>query len=70
LWGYLDDKPPADLVKFRQRVFAGVSNPHHWIELQRLVDGVPAETLRQPHTAIFATAWQDLIDVGSYDADH
>ena len=70
LWGYLDENPPAELVQLRQRVFAGVGNVHHWIELRRLVDGVPDETLRRPHSAIAASAWQDLIDVGSYDVDH
>jgi len=70
LWGYLDEEPPAELVRLRKRVFAGVGNPHHWIELSRLVDGVPDETLQRPHAAITASAWQDLIDVGSYDVGH
>jgi hypothetical protein len=70
LWGFLDDDPPEELVQLRRRVFAGVSNPHHWMELQRLVDGVPDDTLRRPHTAITASAWQDLIDVDSYAVEH
>jgi len=70
IWGFLDDNAPAELATLRQRVFAGVANPHHWLELRRLVDGVPEATLRLPHTEVTAGAWRSLIDVDSYDHDH
>ena len=70
LWGFLDADVPAELVTFRQPIFAGVSNAHHWLELRRLVDGVPEATLRLPHTEVTAGAWRSLIDVDSYDVGH
>ena len=46
VWGYFDEKPPAELVKLRTRLFEEVSNPHHYRELREVADAVPAETLR------------------------
>jgi len=43
LWGYLD-KPPADLVAFRQPLFAGAS--HHYWDQRSIADLVPEATLR------------------------
>jgi hypothetical protein len=65
LWGFLDPKPPADLVELRKKAFAGVRQPHHWLELRRLVDAVPEATLRRPLTEISPAAWQELIDVSA-----
>jgi hypothetical protein len=46
IWGFLGDAPP-DLIAFRQPLFAGVSNPHHYPELRRIADLVPDEVLRR-----------------------
>lgn len=43
LWGYLDT-PPADLVAFRQPLFAGAS--HRYWDQRDIVDLVPESTLR------------------------
>jgi hypothetical protein len=67
IWGLLDAEPPKELVELRKRVFAGVANPNHWLELRRLVDGVPESTLRRSHTELSTGAWRDLLDVASYD---
>ena len=67
LWGFLDDKPPADLVETRRKLFEGVAHAaHHYVELRELVDAVPDSTLRltldqaaEGHRA----HWQGLLDL-------
>lgn len=46
LFGFLDDDPPAELVALRMKLFAEVSNPHHYRELRAVADAVPEATLR------------------------
>jgi hypothetical protein len=46
VWGFLREAPD-ELVDTRRKLFAEVSNPHHYPEQRRLVDMVPESTLRQ-----------------------
>jgi hypothetical protein len=46
VWGFLDDEPAKELVELRKGLFEEVWHPHHYGELRRLVDLVPASTLR------------------------
>jgi hypothetical protein len=68
LFGYLDERAPGGLIELRRHAVAGVRHAHHWLHLQRLVDAVPDSTLRLPHTAISAGAWEELIDVAALRA--
>lgn len=45
VWGFLGDAP-EELVDARRRLFEEVWHPHHYTELGRIVDLVPAATLR------------------------
>ena len=46
IWGFLDDKPPPDLVETRKKLFAEVALPGHHAERERIVAMVPLSTLR------------------------
>lgn len=65
LFGFLD-QAPDDLVAFRRPLFAEVASHHHWAERRHIVDLVPADLLRRPHTAVGADDWKRLI--GADDA--
>ncbi|MGH9004219.1 MAG: hypothetical protein ACRDYV_13930, partial [Acidimicrobiia bacterium] len=41
VWGFLGDASP-EVIAFRQPLFAEVAHPHHYAELRRVVDMVPA----------------------------
>lgn len=58
VFGFLDPSPPAELVALRERVFDQVRSNHHYTERRAIADMVPAEALRQPHSAVLA-AYQD-----------
>lgn len=45
VWGFLDEVDP-ELAAIRREVFAGVANPHHYMERRAIADGVPEEVLR------------------------
>ena len=61
LFGYLGDAP-EDLAETRRRIFAGAA--HHYEEQRRIVDQVPAETLRLAPAEVRARLgdWQDLFE--------
>ena len=66
VWGYLDDRPPADLVALRAKMFEEVSNPHHYRELRAVADAVPDETLRLTPAEVQALAkkeWRSLLEL-------
>ena len=46
IFGFLDPSPDRELVSLRHRLFEEVSHFHHYMELRRLVDMVPASVLR------------------------
>ena len=66
IWGFLA-AAPTDLVDLRRHLFEEVWHPHHYGELRRIVDLVPAAALRQTpaevtaaHRADFRTLLGDL----------
>jgi len=52
VWGFLDASPPPELVALRKEKFEEVAHPHHYLERRALVDAIPEETLRKPHTLV------------------
>lgn len=46
VFGYFDERAPAELVALRSKLFTEVSNPHHYRELRAVADAVPESTLR------------------------
>jgi hypothetical protein len=73
LWGFLDAKPPPDLVTLRKRAFGEVAVPVHYAERLRLVAAVPETTLRKTPAAVAAeykSNWRTLIDVAVFDDGH
>jgi hypothetical protein len=66
VWGYLNDRPPAELVAIRRKMFEECANPHHYAELRAIADAVPEETLRKSHTEVLEAherAWRSLLDL-------
>lgn len=67
VWGFLNDRPPGELVALRRTMFEECANPHHYAELRAVADAVPAAALRQSHTAVTAAHakdWRGLLSVG------
>jgi len=66
-WGYFDPDPPAELVELRRARFEGVAHAaHSYGELRAIVDGFPAETLRQTIDqvrAAYPASWRSLLGV-------
>ena len=66
LFGFLDGAPDPELVELRKRLFEEVSHFHHYMELRRLVDIVPASVLRQAPAQVsqaYAAGWRDQLDL-------
>ncbi len=64
IFGFLDAAPPAALVAARLPLFAGLGHGHHYTEARRLVDMVPAATLRMTPAqvaAAYPAQWQELV---------
>ena len=55
LFGFLDEKPPSELVALRRPLFEEAANPHHYRERRRIADMVPDETLHLSPSAIAAS---------------
>lgn len=71
LWGFLDPEAHDDLVDLRREAFAGVHNPHHYLEARRLTDAVSEEALRKSPELVerqYERAWQVQIDIESLRA--
>ena len=65
VWGYLDDAPDNELVELRRELFAGVENPHHYLEARRIADAVPGELLRKTPQLVqrqYERNWRVLIE--------
>ena len=64
IWGFLDERAPADLLAERLRRFEGLDNlAHHYEQARALVDQVPDTTLRmspQQVTAAGTQRWREL----------
>ncbi len=64
VWGFLDEAPPKELVDLRKDLFEEVSHPHQYGALRRLVDLVPAATLRlvpEYLAEVHRTDWRGLL---------
>ncbi|MDQ3738680.1 MAG: hypothetical protein M3337_05870 [Actinomycetota bacterium] len=65
VWGFLDDQPPAELVRLRRRLFEGVAKTgHRYTESRAIVDLVPEQTLRQRHEHVvsaYPSQWRQLL---------
>ena len=56
IWGFFDERPPADLVECRRELFAGVGKvSHHYAEGRAIADMVPESTLRASVDVVAAT---------------
>jgi len=64
IFGFLSEADP-ELVAVRHKLFEEVAHPHHYTERRQIVDAVPTEFLRQPHTAIIEQAadWQSILQL-------
>lgn len=65
VWGFLGDAPP-DMIDYRQKLFAEISNSHHYAELRRVVDMVPERVLRLTPDEIadvHRRDWRSLITI-------
>ena len=70
VWGFLAPAPDG-LVALRRSLFEGVAHEHHYAERLQIGDFVPADVLRQPHTAVMAAAaadWRSVLDVAAAEA--
>jgi hypothetical protein len=66
VWGFLDEKAPADLIETRKKLFAGVALPGHHAERSRLAALVPLSTLRLPIDEVRTlniVKWKSLLDL-------
>ena len=66
LFGYLDERPPADLVEFRRELFAEVHHAIHYFERRAIADLVPDEVLRQTPDEVATRAradWQEQLEL-------
>jgi hypothetical protein len=66
LWGFLDGGADPALVRLRQGLFEEVWHPHHYMELRRLVDMVPAAVLRQTPEQVaerHRADWREQLDL-------
>jgi hypothetical protein len=64
IWGFLDERPPADLLERRAELFEGVGNVlHHYAEGRAIADLVPEATLRLTPAAAadaYPARWREL----------
>lgn len=64
LFGFLDPSPDRELVELRHHLFEEVSHFHHYMELRRLVDMVPASVLRGTPAEVtdrYRSGWRDQL---------
>jgi hypothetical protein len=64
LFGFLDAGADPALVRLRRELFEEVNHFHHYMELRRLVDLVPAEVLRLSPDEVaqrYSTGWREVL---------
>lgn len=64
IWGFLDERPPADLLAERHHRFEGLAHAQHYTEARELADLVPESTLRmtpQQVDAAYPGRWRELV---------
>ena len=70
IFGFLDDKPPADLVDMRRKAFDELSLPLHYSEQRRLVASVSEDVLRRSPddvTDVYRRDWRSQIRFEALD---
>lgn len=68
LFGFLDQAADPELVHLRRELFEEVGHFHHYMELRRIVDMVPADVLRQTPAQVtqrHQSGWRDQLDLPS-----
>ncbi len=66
VFGFFDANPPAELVSWREELFAEVRSDHHYVERRELVDLVPDEVLRRSPEQVlgaYETDWRQSFDL-------
>ncbi len=66
LFGFLDAEADPALVRLRSELFEEVGHFHHYMELRRIADMVPAEVLRQTPDEVarrHAADWRDQLSL-------
>jgi hypothetical protein len=64
LFGFLDAGADPALVRLRRELLEEVNHFHHYMELRRLVDLVPAEVLRLSPDEVaqrYSSGWRDVL---------
>lgn len=52
VFGFFDERPPADLVEWRTRAFTEISNSHFYMRRRAVVDAVSEDVLRKDVAAV------------------
>ena len=66
VWGFLDAAADAELVTHRSRLFEGLAESHHYVDVRRLVETVPDTTLELSPSDLeeqYATDWSSLLEL-------
>ncbi len=64
LFGFLDPSADPQLVQLRRQLFEEVGHFHHYMDLRRIADIVPADVLRQPPAEVtrrYDAGWRDQL---------
>lgn len=65
LFGFLDEKAPAELVAMRRSLFEGVHHPVHYVESRAVVDAVRSDALLMTPSEVdnaYRDSWQELFN--------
>ena len=66
LFGFLDERAPADLIELRRELFAEVHHSFHYFERRAIVDLIADEVLRQTPDQVATRVradWRDQLDL-------
>ncbi len=66
IWGFLDATADTELVTERSRLFEGLSESHHYVDVRRLVATVPNATLKMSPSELeeqYLTDWTSLLEL-------
>ncbi len=68
VFGFLDPQADAELVAYRERVFAGVHSSHHYAERRDVVDAVPESMLTRSIKAVelrYESDWRSNLNLST-----
>jgi hypothetical protein len=66
LWGFLDERAPADLVDVRRPLFENLGHINQYKRKRQIADAVPFETLRKTPATItqeHTPDWRSMLDL-------